>query len=149
MLKKIVFNLGSNMGDKKDNLDKASLQIIDNFDLKKVKISKIYESRAMLQKNAPKEWDINFYNISLLGQINIKKYNALKILTKIKQIEKNIGRQDRGRWSPREIDIDILLLGNLKVKIDNILEIPHYDIKNRDFFTKTMEEILPNWQEFL
>lgn len=56
-------------------------------------------------------------------------------------MKKKIGRKDGEKWSPREIDIDIAKIENLKIHIDNKLTIPHPGIYDRDFFIKTISEI--------
>ena len=71
----------------------------------------------------------------------------MKILEVIKKVEKDIGRKDSERWAPREIDIDILLIGEIFFVEKNILTIPHEGLFNRDFFYKTVEEIEPKLLE--
>ena len=149
MKKLIIFNLGSNIGNKENNLNLATTKLITDLGLTDIKKSRIFKSKAMLKEDSPKEWDLDFFNISVSAKINIEKFTPLKILEKLKQIEKELGRIDRGKWAPREIDIDILLIEDNKVEIADQLTIPHYDLQNREFFTKTLEEILPNWREFL
>ena len=65
----------------------------------------------------------------------------------IKKVEKEIGRKDSKRWAPREIDIDILLIGELFYEEKDLLKIPHEGLFNRDFFYKTVEQIEPQLLE--
>lgn len=149
MKKTIAFNLGSNLGNKEQNLNLAVTKMVIDFGLTSVQKSRIFKSKAMLLEDSPKEWDIEFYNISVSAKINMEKFSPLKILSAIKSIEKEIGRKERGKWAPREIDIDILLIEDTKIDIKDQLTIPHYDLENREFFVKTLNEALPNWKEFL
>jgi len=148
MKKTIVFNLGSNIGNKEKNIIIASTKLITDFGLTNICKSRIFKSKALLLEDAPKEWDLDFFNISISAKINVEKFFPLKILSKIQEIEKEIGRKDRGKWAPREIDIDILLLEDNNVSTKE-LTIPHKEIENREFFIKTLEEALPNWKDFI
>ena len=138
--KLIAFGLGSNLGNREKNLEEAVFQLKKDLNLTKIKQSKILVNKAMLLPNSPKEWDIDFFNIALTAEINLEI---------IKKIEKNLGRNNEQRWSPRVIDIDILLIKDTKINIANKLIIPHYDLENRTFFTKTLSEILPDYLEFI
>lgn len=144
--KKIIFGLGSNLGNRALNLDKAVLALEKNLELKNIKTSQILENKALLKPNSPQEWDIDFFNIALSADIDLEKFSPEKILGIIKNIEKEIGRKDRGIWAPREIDIDILAIGNLIVDLGEKLQIPHKSLLTRDFFIKTFAEIEPQWQ---
>lgn len=150
MKKIIAFNLGSNVGNREKNLNLAISNLINDFGLTDVKKSRIFESKAMLLEDSPKEWDKKFYNLSLCAKISLDRFPPEKIISKIKMIEKEVGRIERGKWSPREIDIDILLIEGVKINDtkENIV-IPHYDLENREFFVKTLEEVLPDWKEFV
>jgi len=149
MKKTIAFNLGSNVGNKERNINLAVTKMVIEFGLTNVEKSRIFKSKAMLLENSPKEWDMDFFNISVSAKINIEKFPPLKILSVIKAIEKEVGRKERGKWAPREIDIDILLIEDNKVDIEGQLILPHYDIENRAFFVRTLDEALPNWKEFV
>jgi 2-amino-4-hydroxy-6-hydroxymethyldihydropteridine diphosphokinase len=96
----------------------------------------------MLPENSPESWNIEFFNMAISADINLEKFAPLKILEIVKKIEKEIGRKERERWSPREIDIDILQIEDLKIDIKDKLQIPHPGLKIRDFFIKTVAEIL-------
>jgi len=144
-MKKIAFGLGSNLGDRQKNIENAIKELTKIFDLQDVKQSRIFENKAMLLPDSPKEWDINFYNIALVAKIDETKFSPLKILKEIKNIETKLGRKKSPKWSPREIDIDILIIQDTKFK-NNELEIPHYDLKNREFFVKTLDEVWKNWR---
>jgi 2-amino-4-hydroxy-6-hydroxymethyldihydropteridine diphosphokinase len=139
--KRIVFGLGSNLGDRLKNLEKAVLLMEKKLELSDIKSSKIFQNKAMLLDGSPLEWDIDFFNIAVSADVDLEKFNPEKILEIIKNIEKEIGREVRQRWAPREIDIDILLIEDLQIHIDHKLTIPHPGMFKRDFFIKTVAEI--------
>ena len=138
---KILFGIGSNLGDKNLNIFNAIDKLKNYLFLQNIKISEIYKNPAMLPAQAPIEWNKEFYNIAISAEIDLKIFEPLKILEIIKKIEKEIGRKDSERWAPREIDVDILLIGEIFFEEKNILKIPHEGLFNRDFFYKTVEEI--------
>ena len=144
---KILFGIGSNLGDKNLNIFNAIDKLKNYLSLQNIKISTIYKNPAMLPTQAPIEWNKEFYNIAISAEIDMKIFTPLKILEVIKKVEKEIGRKDSKRWAPREIDIDILLIDELFFEEKNLLKIPHEGLFNRDFFYKTVEEIEPNLLE--
>lgn len=148
MLKKrIVFVLGSNIGDRKNYLQNAIKELQEKLALTNLKQSSILENKALLLPDSPKEWDMDFLNLALSADINLSEFEPLKILEIIKQIENNLGRINRGKWGPREIDIDIILIKDLKINLGTELQIPHPGLFNRDFFLKTIKEIEPKLLE--
>jgi 2-amino-4-hydroxy-6-hydroxymethyldihydropteridine diphosphokinase len=143
MPNKIIFCLGSNIGDRNHYLQQAVKLLEIKLELTHLKQSSILQNKALLLPNSPKEWDIDFYNIALSADINLEKFPPLEILKITQEIEITIGRIDRGKWSPREIDIDIVAIDNLKINHGQLLQIPHPGLFNRDFFLKTIAEIEP------
>ncbi len=145
MTKRIIFGLGSNLGDREFYLDAAVAKLEKELLLGDLRKSKIFKNPAMLLPNSPKEWDVEFFNIALSADIDSQKFSPEKILEAVKKIEKNLGRKDREKWAPREIDIDILAIGDLRIHIDHKLIIPHPGLLERDFFIQTVKEIEPDF----
>ena len=154
---KVILSLGSNMGDRSENLRHAVSLMSDALLIKNVVISDFFENPAMLPEDSPEEWNLDFLNIALSAETNLP---ILEFLKKIQQIEIDCGRVNVLRWSPRVIDIDIIFFDDLVMESD-ICTIPHKDAlsrmfvmlpllqvaknykypKNNEFFGKTVEEI--------
>ena len=108
MIKKIqmkyYMSLGSNLGNRKNNLQKAI-----SFLRKKGKISKIssvYETEPVSMNISAKK----FLNLVLSIESTLDPF---KLLSKIKEFEKKMGRNlENSKNKPRTIDIDILIAGN-------------------------------------
>jgi 2-amino-4-hydroxy-6-hydroxymethyldihydropteridine diphosphokinase len=147
--KRIIFCLGSNIGDRKFYLDSAVKKLQENLNLTNIKISSILENKALLLDNSPKEWDMDFYNIAFSADINFDQFNPLEILKITQKTEVYLGKINRGKWAPREIDIDIVAIEDLKIDHENILHIPHLGLFKRDFFLNTTKEIEPEILEKL
>lgn len=125
----IYLALGSNLGNRFDNLRQAISKLSEFFELKK--ISHIIETEALLLPGSPESWNIPYLNMMLAGDTNLGPQELLKA---IKKIEEEIGRDMHAdRWSPRIIDIDIVSYHDQKVSTEN-LTIPHKEINNRDFW---------------
>ena len=130
----IYLSLGSNIGNRKKNLEKAIAEISSN-NISTIKVSSLYETEPV----GPKQR--NFYNIAGKFKTNLNPKELLKVL---KQIEQKLGRTKTYRWGPRVIDIDILFYGRQIIKSKNLI-IPHKEIINRVFVLVPMNEIAPNF----
>src|SRR6056297_304655 len=123
--------LGTNLGDKRENL-KQALCKIEEKDNKVVLKSYIYETKPYGVKEQP-----DFYN-AVIGILT--PYKPLALLNVLKTIESEMGREKAEKWGPRIIDLDIILYGDI-ILDDDRLKIPHPDFKNRDFVLRPLKEI--------
>lgn len=134
-----VIGIGTNLGNKIANIKTAISIISKNLDI--IRISSIYKSDALLKPEHPKEWNKSFLNLALLVKFDAAPEQLLELL---KLIEFKMGREKNSpSWSPRIIDLDILIAENLTINTPN-LQIPHRDFFNRDFSLIPAEEIAPN-----
>lgn len=135
---KYLFSLGSNLFDRVTYLSRAVNRLMFLRDLK---ISSIYETKALLLKDSNPDWNKDFLNLCLSGVSDI---DPSSMLEKCKQIELDLGRElTTPRWSPRTIDIDILLAGNAIIN-SNQINIPHSSMLEREFVLVPACEIEPN-----
>lgn len=141
---RIVLGLGSNLGDRKKYISQAVDLIVSQLELKNIRQSKILINKALLKPDAPAEWDRDFFNIAISGDINLQKFPPEKTLKITQEIEKHLGRQTNIHaipWAPREIDIDILAINDLIIDLGEKLRIPHHALLEREFFLKPFAEI--------
>ena len=82
---------------------------------------------------------------------------ATALLVALKQLERAFGRQDRERWGPRELDLDLLVFGRARVslerppaglsldraKVDRLLVVPHRDAAERLFVLAPLADLAP------
>jgi len=137
MNSRIFLSLGSNLGDRKEYIQKA-LEEIEKISpiLKK---SSLRETRAWGKTNQP-----NFLNMVLevafsQSSLSFPK-NAEFFLKELQKIENNLGRLRTEKWGARTIDIDILFWGE-KICQTKTLTIPHPHWKDRDFVLLPLKEI--------
>jgi 2-amino-4-hydroxy-6-hydroxymethyldihydropteridine diphosphokinase len=83
---------------------------------------------------------------------------AMDVLIALKRLERALGRVDRQRWGPREIDLDLLLFGAHRLYVERAaaalsadpargdpqwLEVPHPSARDRLFVLAPMAELAP------
>lgn len=124
--------LGTNLGDRKENLRKA----IEAIALKMCvcKQSLLYETAAWGYTDQP-----DFLNQVVQVETDL---TPLRLLNFLKRTEMELGRVENFRYGPRLIDIDILFYDDL-VKNTNQLQIPHPRIPERAFVLVPLNEIAP------
>ncbi|MFO0718666.1 MAG: 2-amino-4-hydroxy-6-hydroxymethyldihydropteridine diphosphokinase [Candidatus Paceibacterota bacterium] len=118
----IYLALGTNIGDREKNIKEAVVLLQEKIE--DMKIAPLYESRP--QGYSEQE---NFLNSVLVGQTDLPPQDLLLF---VKNIEKKLGREERIRNGPREIDLDILFYDDLVLNTQNLV-IPHPRIPERDF----------------
>lgn len=129
----IYLLLGSNIGNRYKNLEKACESLVANG-LTIKKESKIYETAA---------WGIEDQEAFLNQVVEIETGRSPQRLLFICQtIEKEMGRVKYEKWGSRLIDIDILYFGDLEFENED-LKIPHPEIQNRRFTLVPMADIAP------
>ncbi len=125
----IALGIGSNQGNRKKFLLRAIQKLRLQGVLTDFSCSAVFESAALLPAGAPASWDRPFLNLVVCGKTSL---GPLDLLQAVKKIEKKLGRSNRERWSPREIDIDILQWNNENFEIEG-LQIPHAGLMKRPF----------------
>ena len=130
-LSSIYLSLGSNIGNRENNLKLALKELSEILRIKK--ISSIYETEPLLYQKQD-----NFLNIV----VEVSYFDeAESLLKNIKDIEKKMGRKATFRFGPRIIDIDIIFFNEKEINDEN-LTIPHKEWKNRLFVIAPLYEVL-------
>lgn len=132
---KAYLGIGSNLGDKRENINQAIRQISRKTG-KVLRQSDYYESSPW-----GFESENDFVNVVVLIETNLE---PLDLLANLQEIEKNSGRtekSDKGVYADRIIDIDILLYDDRVIDLPE-LKVPHPHMKTRDFVMKPLNEIL-------
>src|SRR4029450_8480286 len=129
--------LGSNLGDRPDNLRPARQQICDLTDIQPpVLASAIYETDPVdCEPEAPR----------FLNAVVEFGYDGEppRLLKKLKNLEKTLGRpRQHARNVSRTIDIDVLYIGDTRVN-DGELQLPHPRMHLRKFVLQPLADIRP------
>ncbi len=128
----IYLSLGSNLGDRADNLRAAIASLSSLGDV--MAVSSFYETEPVELEDQP--W---FLNCAVALRTLC---TPQQLLEGILGIERNMGRERKVKKGPRVIDIDILLYGAQMVHADG-LEIPHPAMHDRLFVLVPLAEIAP------
>lgn len=127
--------LGTNLGNKEDNLKKA-IKLIKKLGKIK-KHSAIYETEP---------WGFteerNFFNMAVCLETFLSPF---ELLNEILRIEISIGRKRQEKqWIAREIDIDIVFYDD-RIIHDECLTVPHPQLQKRKFVLVPLNEIAPRF----
>jgi 2-amino-4-hydroxy-6-hydroxymethyldihydropteridine diphosphokinase len=133
-LKTVYIALGSNVGDRPANLADA-IERIKAAGVRVVRASSIYETEPRDLRDQP--W---FLNQVIETQTDLL---PRQLLSRLKKIEREMGRKRIVDKGPRVIDLDILLFAESVVSTPE-LQVPHPRIAERRFVLEPLAEIAPD-----
>ncbi len=124
--------IGSNIGDKLTNCEKAIFEILKADRHKLLAKSSLFKTQPVGYTS--QGWFVN-------GVIRIETdLEPHELLRTLKAIESQMGRAETFRWGPRAIDLDILFYDDIEIHTEE-LQIPHPLIQNRQFVLIPLAEI--------
>ncbi|MGE5790051.1 MAG: 2-amino-4-hydroxy-6-hydroxymethyldihydropteridine diphosphokinase [Syntrophaceae bacterium] len=126
--------IGSNLGDPIENCRKALREIESLKNVHVLRRSSLYRTEPV--GDIPQDWFVN-------GVVEVRTtFTAPQLLKALQWVEQALGRERRGRWGPRIIDIDILLYGQEIIKTESLI-VPHPELHKRRFVLVPINEIAP------
>ncbi|MBR5053589.1 MAG: 2-amino-4-hydroxy-6-hydroxymethyldihydropteridine diphosphokinase [Bacteroidaceae bacterium] len=137
---KLYLSLGSNLGDRAENLNRA-IALIGERVGEVQRVSSFIETEPWGFKSKHP-----FLNAACLVLTTL---SPMECLDATQQIERELGRKRKSRngvYHDRPIDIDLLMYGNLTLSTPR-LTLPHPRMKERDFVMIPLREILPSTDE--
>lgn len=126
----IALGLGSNLGDRKQNLKRALDLLQTHLTIEAV--SSLYETAPVDYPDQP-----HFLNAVCLARTDA---SPQQVLAWCKEIESALGREPAPRYGPRTIDLDILLYGDERIETPD-LTIPHPRMSERAFVQVPLAEL--------
>jgi len=128
-----ILSLGSNLGNRLLMLERAIRALCaSGFSI--LAKSRVWETAPWGVTDQPR-----FLNMCLSASVDL---NPEQMLETVKAIETSLGRTLCERWGPREIDIDIILLGDAVIDLPS-LKVPHPLFHKRAFVLVPLTEIAP------
>ena len=132
-------NIGSNIGDRRDNLYRAVVALAAGTG--GCAVSSIVESEP---------WGFESENSFMnLGVSLSSTMEPQEMLDRIHDIEQRLGsashRDADGGYIDRLVDIDIVAIDDLVIDTPT-LQVPHPHLPERDFFLKPMAQLAPDWR---
>jgi 2-amino-4-hydroxy-6-hydroxymethyldihydropteridine diphosphokinase len=130
---RIFLALGSNLGDRKANLE-AALAGLEARGVRVLRRSRVWETEPVGVVDQPP-----FLNMAAEIETEL---TPLELLNVAQEVEVSTGRQPTFRWGPRVIDIDLILWGDKMIR-EPRLQVPHPRFRARGFVLKPLAEIAP------
>jgi 2-amino-4-hydroxy-6-hydroxymethyldihydropteridine diphosphokinase len=136
-VRRIVIGLGSNVGDRRANLDEAVGRLRKDGALHVLRRSPVYETAPV---GGPPQGD--YLNAAVLVVASLP---AREILERALAVESDMGRVRSGetRWGPRTIDLDVLWIEGEAVEEEG-LEVPHPLLFERPFALRPLLDLAPD-----
>lgn len=134
-----IISVGTNLGDKKQNIENA-INAINNIPYTDViKVSSIYQTEPVgyLRQD-------DFYNIVLCVESKFEPHEMLGICM---GIESGFGRIRGLKNGPRILDLDLILAENQEINTANLI-VPHPRYHERRFVLEPLLEIFPSGEAF-
>ena len=124
-LRKVVYSLGSNLGDRLGNLQGAVDALRDTPDVIVVDVSPVYETAPVGGPDDSPE----FLNLVVVAETTLEPRTLLE---RAQAIEDAYGRERSGHWAPRTLDVDLIMVGKTVLDNDD-LKLPHPLAQERGF----------------
>ena len=116
-LRKVVYSLGSNLGDRLNNLQGAVDALRDTPDVIVVDVSSVYETEPV---GGPDD-SPSFLNLVVVAETTLEPRTLLE---RALAIEDAYGRERGEKWAPRTLDVDLIMVGNTSTDSED-LRLPH------------------------
>ena len=127
--------LGSNLGDRLDNLGRAVSALAETPGVRVTAVSAVYETEPVGERDQP---------VFLNAVVEVETaLQPLELLAATQDIERRLGRVLTRRWGPRAIDIDIVLWDDIEVATPS-LTLPHPEFRRRAFVLTPLAEVAPD-----
>jgi 2-amino-4-hydroxy-6-hydroxymethyldihydropteridine diphosphokinase len=128
--------MGSNLGDREQNLSSAAKLIGELEGIEVTALSPMYQSDPV---------ELNDDGPAFLNQVIKCEYQFLssELLDSLERIEISLGRTDKGSKCSRTIDLDILLFGSQHISTPRIT-VPHKELLKRPFALVPLLQIDPD-----
>lgn len=136
--KKVVLALGSNLGDSRKTLTAVLETLIGSEGIEIDEVSSLYETRPVLAPGMTPQG--NYVNAVIVARTVL---SASETLALTQQIETDFGRQGKGQWQPRTVDIDIIDFDGQSQSTPE-LTLPHPRAASRAFVLRPWAEVEPD-----
>jgi 2-amino-4-hydroxy-6-hydroxymethyldihydropteridine diphosphokinase len=133
--RRTVLSLGSNLGDRLDNLQEAIDALFDAPGLDFIALSPVYETKPV---GGPEQGD--FLNVVIVANSRVSPESLLE---RVLGIEDAMDRTRDVRWGPRTLDIDIVMMGDV-TSDDPKLLLPHPRAHERAFVLVPWRDVDPD-----
>ncbi|MDE4085144.1 2-amino-4-hydroxy-6-hydroxymethyldihydropteridine diphosphokinase [Planococcus maritimus] len=134
-MNEVYLSLGSNLGNRKAQLQEAVRLLQSNPSISNMRMSSIYETVPVGYLNQDA-----FLNLVIRLETSL---SPLRLLDACQEIEQALHRERLVRWGPRTVDLDVLLYGQEQLTTER-LAIPHPHMYERAFVLVPLRELMPS-----
>ncbi len=128
----VLISIGSNLGSRLPNCVKG-LKRLNSLGIKVERASPWFLSEPL---GPPQPWFIN--GAALIST----PLSPPTLLTRLQEVEEEMGRRGKGKGTPRTLDLDIILYGDM-VMDSEWLTLPHPRFRERRFVLEPLAAIAP------
>jgi 2-amino-4-hydroxy-6-hydroxymethyldihydropteridine diphosphokinase len=128
----VILLLGCNVGDRRERLREGLDRLSRKVEVER--ISRVFAAEPWGYADQP--W---FLNQAARGKCDLPPRDLLAF---VKEVEVAAGRIPGPRWGPRELDVDIVLIGERIVQ-EPLLVVPHARLAFRRFCLAPVSEVAP------
>ncbi|WP_019631970.1 2-amino-4-hydroxy-6-hydroxymethyldihydropteridine diphosphokinase [Actinomadura atramentaria] len=136
----VVLSLGSNLGDRLDNLQEAVDALFDAPGLDFAALSPVYETAPYAPPGADLPEQGDYLNLVVTADTRLAPESLLE---RVLNIETSMKRVREVRWGPRTLDIDIVAFGDV-ASADPDLTLPHPRAHERAFVLVPWADVEPD-----
>lgn len=136
----VVVALGSNLKGEYDSVRSlltAAILALDHAGLPVLRRSRWWRSSAWPDPDEPA-----YLNGVAIVDTTLR---PREVMDRLRQIERDFGRERRRPNAPRTLDLDLIAWGRLRIE-DATLSLPHPRASERKFVMAPLAEILPGWR---
>jgi len=134
-VERAVIGLGTNLGDREENLLAAAAWLEDEPGIDLVAVSPVYGTEPVGPALHP------FLNAAALVDTTL---GPGTLMARLQACERRAGRpEERQKWGPRVLDLDVLVMGE-RVRGEPPPVIPHPGLLERDFALRPLLDLVPD-----
>nr|WP_298919648.1 2-amino-4-hydroxy-6-hydroxymethyldihydropteridine diphosphokinase [uncultured Roseobacter sp.] len=148
-------NTSSPLGDPTETVRKGVLALVESLGVIR-RVSKYYRTPAFPAGNGP-----DFVNAVVCLETDLPPED---VISRLHEIEAEMGRSRKTRWAPRTLDLDLIALGNHVLpdadthriwrdlpldqqmeRAPELLILPHPRVQERAFVLVPLADVAPGW----
>jgi deoxyguanosine kinase len=126
--------LGSNLGDRKETIDRAVKMLAENEQVESFNVSELIETAPLGRADQP-----DYLNAVAEVRTALTPESLYHVMIKI---ENRLGRVRQEKWAPRTIDLDLLLFDDRIIDTDELI-VPHPQMHLRSFVLRGLCQFDP------
>lgn len=149
----LVVGLGSNLGDRWAHLRWAQRRLQERFGV--LEQASVYRTQPVSEIVQGEFLNtVVIAHVPLPASAAARQEQLLDWLARFKAWERQAGRRQGPRWGPRPLDIDLLLCGDLQLRVagadgasaaESGIIVPHPRLRERRFVLAPLAELRPHW----